>query len=141
MFSEVGFEGIFSVEFLVDNNGELWFLEINFRNSTWSYAATKAGMNLVYGWLLAMEGTNLPQQKRIREGFTAMAEFDDFFVRIKAGENFFTWLKEFTKCECKYCYSSSDVMPFFSTLCYRVLMWPYRKIKRKLGFDTERTAK
>lgn len=54
MFAEIGFEGIFSIEFLVDQNDDLYFLEINFRNSTWSYASTKAGMNLVTGWCSAM---------------------------------------------------------------------------------------
>ena len=30
MFEEIGFEGIFSVEFLIDQNDDLYFLEINF---------------------------------------------------------------------------------------------------------------
>lgn len=46
MFSEIGFEGIFEVEFMGDADGKLWFLEINFRNSTWSLASMKAGMPL-----------------------------------------------------------------------------------------------
>lgn len=36
MFKEIGFEGIFEIEFLESENGELFFGEINFRNSTWS---------------------------------------------------------------------------------------------------------
>lgn len=56
MISEIGYEGIFEVEFMIDQNEELWFLEINFRNSTWSYASTKVGMNLPYLWSKAMIG-------------------------------------------------------------------------------------
>jgi D-aspartate ligase len=52
MFKEIGFDGIYSVEFMLDNNNESWFLEINFRPSTWNYAATKLGMNLSILWSL-----------------------------------------------------------------------------------------
>lgn len=46
MFSEIQFEGIFEVEFMVDADGKLCFLEINFRNSTWILASMKAGIPL-----------------------------------------------------------------------------------------------
>ena len=42
ILKEIGYEGIFEIEFLVDENDQLWFCEINFRNSTWSYASTCA---------------------------------------------------------------------------------------------------
>ncbi len=37
MLSEIGFEGIFSLEFLIDADGTYYFTEVNFRHSTWSY--------------------------------------------------------------------------------------------------------
>ena len=52
--SEIGFEGVYSIEFLIDQNDNYWFCEINFRNSTWSYAATVAGMPLPILWAEAM---------------------------------------------------------------------------------------
>ena len=36
MFKKTGFSGVFSMEFLRDSNDNFYFLEINFRNSTWS---------------------------------------------------------------------------------------------------------
>lgn len=46
MFSEIQFEGIFEVEFMVDADGKLCFLEINFRNSTWSLASMNVSIPL-----------------------------------------------------------------------------------------------
>lgn len=50
------FNGIFSVEFLIDKNDKLYFLEVNFRNSTWSYAFTFGGVNMLYEWAIATLG-------------------------------------------------------------------------------------
>ena len=53
---EVGYTGIFETEFLIDENDELYFLEVNFRNSTWSYAYTYGGYNMPYLWAKAAGG-------------------------------------------------------------------------------------
>jgi D-aspartate ligase len=114
MFSEIGFEGIFSIEFLVDQNDNLYFLEINFRNSTWSYAATKAGMNLVTGWCSAMlEGEKYkPIYREVPAGFTAMVEISDFKTRVagrKCGIG--QWIKDVKNCNCTFYYDKNDKKP------------------------------
>lgn len=114
MFAEIGFEGIFSIEFLVDQNDDLYFLEINFRNSTWSYAATKAGMNLVTGWCSAMlEGdTHKPVYTDVPTGFTAMVEISDFKTRV-AGRRcgIGQWIKDVKNCNCTFYYDKNDKKP------------------------------
>lgn len=40
------FSGIFDIEFLIGEDDELYFMEINFRNSGCSYACTDGGFNL-----------------------------------------------------------------------------------------------
>ena len=50
VLKETEYEGILCMEFLIDEHGDYWFLEINFRNSTWSWASTRLGMNLPYLW-------------------------------------------------------------------------------------------
>lgn len=69
MLSKIGFEGIFSIEFLVDKDQNLYFLEINFRNSTWSYASTVAGMNLPKIWFEGMLSSTLPKAIEIATPF------------------------------------------------------------------------
>lgn len=117
MFKEIQFEGIFEVEFLVDQDNQLYFLEINFRNSTWSYASTIAGMPLPIIWangMLNSGGIELAYRK-IKKPFTAMVEFADYVERVKRqGYSFFKWLSDFRNTECKYYIGKNDAMPFIS---------------------------
>lgn len=119
MFKEIGFEGIFEVEFLVDKDDQLYFLEINFRNSTWSYASTIAGMPLPVIWAKGMlEPTLLlGSYREIREPFWAMVEFDDFVKRVKKHKvTFWKWFSDLKQCKCRYYWGRADSRPFFSML-------------------------
>ena len=122
MFKEIGFEGIFSVEFLIDQNNELYFLEINFRNSTWSYAATKAGMNLPILWSKAMLDSKVVDNAYVKfDEFTAMAEFVDYKDRVKTGEiSLFKWLIQLKKCKCLYFINKNDMRPIYSKFINKV---------------------
>lgn len=106
IMADIGFEGIFSIEFLIDQSGHMFFSEINFRNSTWSYASTCAGMNLPVLWAEQMQGANYTQEdmyRPIKPGFTAMVEVDDFIVRVKKGDcSFIRWLKDMISANCKF---------------------------------------
>ena len=83
MFAEIGFEGIYSVEFLIDQDDNYYFSEINFRHSTWGYAATVAGMNMPELWIKGMLEGGLPENsKKTFEPFTAMVEPIDFQKRV-----------------------------------------------------------
>lgn len=123
MFEEVGFEGIFSVEFLVDDNDQLYFCEINFRNSTWSYASTCAGMNLPVLWAKCMIGEIEYNEsdflKRIPDGFTAMNEITDFKTRVLGNEQkvgLFRWISDFRKSNCKFYFAKGDIKPVFALI-------------------------
>ena len=88
MIADIGFEGIFEIEFLIDKDDNLYFLEINFRNSTWSYASTVAGMPLPVIWSNGMLGKVEVSkcEKKIEYPFKAMVEFDDYRRRVKSGK-------------------------------------------------------
>lgn len=118
MFKEIGFEGIFSVEFLIDQNDDLYFLEINFRNSTWSYASTKAGMNLPILWSNAMLNDKVFDKSYQKfEEFKAMVEFVDYNDRVKTGEiSKKEWFKQLKECKCLYFWNIHDVKPVLSKL-------------------------
>lgn len=51
MFEEIGFEGVFEVEFLIGKDGTFYFMETNFRASAWNPTCKFAGMPLPYLWL------------------------------------------------------------------------------------------
>lgn len=119
MFEEIGFEGIFSVEFLVGEGNELYFLEINFRNSTWSYASTCAGMNLPKLWAESMLTGQISKRnyREIPAGFTAMAEISDFKDRVLTCKiGLIEWIRQVKKCNCTFYYNKVDSAPFWSAL-------------------------
>lgn len=116
MMEEIGFEGVFSIEFLIDQDDNYWFCEVNFRNSTWSYASTVAGMPLAYLWARTMLEGKIPEgsEKVIPEGFTAMVEPIDYSKRIELGLcTPGEWLADFKKTNCGFYYSADDLEPFY----------------------------
>ena len=124
MFREIGFEGIFEVEFLEADDGTLYFGEINFRNSTWSYASTCAGMNLPVLWAEAMLKGKLPENcfNKIPEpGFTAMVELTDFKERvIKRKYSPIKWIQDLKRCQCKYYIGRNDLKPVATMIWSRI---------------------
>lgn len=115
MMEEIGFEGIYSIEFLIDKEGNYWFLEINFRNSTWSYASTCVGMSLPVLWAKSMLSGKVDESdyKEIPEGFTAMVEPIDYAKRVKTGKiDLAQWVIDFKEAGCGFYYSKDDVEPW-----------------------------
>ena len=131
ILKEVGFTGIFSVEFLIDQNDKLYFLEVNFRNSTWSYAYTCGGYNMPYLWAKATleEKLDLSNIKPLEE-YTAMVEPDDFVENVlkhrKIGIR--QWAKEVESAQCYY-WNKEDNSPFWHYLWMRL----WRPIKKKFN--------
>lgn len=129
MIKEIGFEGIFEVEFLVDNDNNLYFSEINFRNSTWSYAATCAGMNLPILWAKGMIDGHIAKYcyKKIEPPFTAMVEINDFSNRVATKKiNLIKWLLELKACKCRYYIGKNDFWPVIYLICSKI----YKRIKK-----------
>ena len=119
MFKEIGFEGIFEIEFLVDQDDELYFSEINFRNSTWSYASTCAGMNLPVLWARTMIEGKIPEDayQEIENTFTAMVEPIDYQKRVvERNYDIEKWYEDFKNAKCKYYFNEKDLKPFFVML-------------------------
>lgn len=117
MITESGYNGIFCIEFLLDEKDNLYFCEVNYRNSGWSYASTRAGMPLPILWAKACLG-KLDTEACITEipkGFTAIVEFADFDTRVRGKMlSFSQWLKEVRSCNCLFYIGKNDWKPFFS---------------------------
>lgn len=115
MFAEIGFEGIYSVEFLIDQDDKYYFSEINFRHSTWGYASTVAGMNLPELWVKGMLEGEIPAgSKKTFEPFTAMVEPIDFQKRvIERNMDWKEWIGELINCKCLFYFNLADMEPFF----------------------------
>lgn len=118
MLSEIGFEGIYSIEFLIDSEDNYYFSEINFRHSTWGYASTVAGMNLPELWIKGMLEGGLPGNlKKEFEPFTAMVEPIDYQKRVVERKmDIKAWVAELIDCKCPFYYNKDDMEPFFEMI-------------------------
>lgn len=114
MFAEIGYEGIFEVEFLIDKDGTYYFLEINFRASAWNYTAACAGMPMSYLWSKSMLAGHIdPSFKKEFDDFTSMSEIIDFGKRVDTGKiSLPEWIKEFKNAKCTYYYNQKDMGPY-----------------------------
>lgn len=118
------FNGIFSVEYLIDKNDELYFLEVNFRNSTWSYAFTYGGVNMPYEWAKAtLEGEiSLAEDGIKKTPFTALVEvkdFKDFVLTRKI--SLLKWIRDLRKTDCLYYWNSKDKKPVFGWIWHLII--------------------
>ena len=123
MIEDIGFEGIFEIEFLIDQDNSLYFLEINFRNSTWSYASTVAGMPLPVIWAKGMKNEICVSncEVSIKEPFCAIVEFDDYRRRVKTHViSKKEWFKEIKNAKCRYYLGKNDIKPFLSVCFHKV---------------------
>lgn len=114
LFEEIGFEGIFEVEFLIDQDDTYYFLEANFRASAWNYSSTVAGMPLSYLWVKSMDAGHIdPEDEKEFEDFTDMSEVIDYGIRVDKGMvSLAEWLRDFKAARGTYYYNEKDMAPF-----------------------------
>ena len=114
MFSKIGFEGIFEVEFIIDQDDTFYFSEINFRASAWNYTGSCAGMPLSYLWVKSMVNGHIEKDDyKSFENFTSLSEPIDFGLRVDTGKiSLAEWLKAFKEAKCTYYYNKDDIAPF-----------------------------
>ena len=114
MFKEIGFDGIFEVEFLIDKDGTYYFMETNFRASAWNPTGLVAGMPLAYLWVKGMENGKIdPSDRKSFEPFTSMSEVIDYGKRVEGGMcSIAEWLRDFKDAKCTYIYNKDDRGPW-----------------------------
>ena len=115
---EIGYEGIFSVEFVVKDN-RYYFLEINLRNDGVGYLYSAAGINYPYLWVLYNTGKlteNLLQRITFKSPFYLMSEGDLF--NVLAGKvSTVQWFRECLGADAHFRLNMHDMMPFIYSSC------------------------
>lgn len=135
LIKKTGFSGIFSIEFLITQDDELVFLEVNFRHSTWAYASKIGGANLVTIWAkstihgcLCLDGVSTTKTP-----FKAMAELPDFSNHvIKGSTSLKQWIKDFRDCECTFFYNKEDKKPFFAIVMKEIMRYSKKIVAEKI---------
>lgn len=119
MIEEIGFEGIFDAEFLIGPDDKYYFLEINFRNTTWSYASDVLGMPLAYLWVEAMKNGKVLADafKSNQKPILCMVEPIDYNLRCRQrGYSKCKWFLELMRCKCMDYWNWHDLKPSFIML-------------------------
>ena len=129
LIKKCNFSGCFEIEFLVDKNDQLWFLEVNFRFSFWNYAVTFGGINYPISWAKDTLSNKVEDVEKgsIRQYFTAMSEPGDFGQSVAGGKiSFFKWLGQLLKSDMLFFYNPKDKLPALSFWFHKFT----RKLKR-----------
>ncbi len=107
------------MEFLIDENADLYFSEINFRVSTWSWASTVASMNLPHLSSETVTSGKVPKRiyRTIPDDFTALVDPIDYGKRIDTCKiSSAKWLADFKDADVKYYYDKDDLEPYFTMM-------------------------
>lgn len=134
MMTEMGYEGIYEFELLLGEDERYYFLEVNLRNSGWSYASTVAGMPLPILWAKSMVNGYIDPNdiKTIKPGFVFIDDINDFKARVGGHRmSLFKWIKEYKKADCRLTLGRHDIKPMIFLVGGRVA----KKIGRKLRLN------
>lgn len=108
--------GIFSIDFLIGKDDKIYFLEVNFRNSAWSYPSTCAGINLPVLWALSIldKKLNITNVKIKKLPFSAIVDSEVLSKSLREGV--FSTIKgiiRIMKSDCCVIWSRKDQVPFW----------------------------
>ncbi len=121
---EIGYKGLFSVEFIRDAVGNDYFLEINMRNDGNAYCVQCAGVNLPNIWYkyAANPQAEIKESVVFERPIYLMPEFNDIRNIFKVGV--MQWMRECFTADTHTIFDKYDLAPFFYAL--------YSKVKRKI---------
>lgn len=115
LMKDIGYEGLFDVEFLVGKDGTLYFTEINFRNSIWDYIGVAEGISFPLVWAESVLSGKIDSkwEKGITKEYTAMVEPIDYGIRVKKGGlDLAKWLNDFKNTDIMFYHDQEDLAPF-----------------------------
>lgn len=110
----IGYQGLFSMEYLRDKKGRDYFMEINMRNDGNGICVTGAGVNLPYIWYQYCVGGDYKKEiaNNIQDIFV-MPEIDDFRCFVKTGKmSIIKWFKDVKKSSVFMEFDKRDIKPF-----------------------------
>lgn len=108
----IGYEGLFSMEFLRDNSDKDYFLEINLRNDGNAYCVKSAGVNLPYIYVYYKQFNRLPNVPlTINKSVYFMPELSDLKRGIRE-VGLYKWILQFLQAESHAIFNKNDIRPF-----------------------------
>ena len=113
MILEIHFSGCFEVEFLIDKDQQLHFLEINMRFSGANYGVNIGGVNLPYVWAQSTLGNKIDTENLVlrQSPYYVVNDMMDFQFAKETG--YLKWLKQMLLADGYYLFNRKDLKPFF----------------------------
>lgn len=117
MMEEIGYNGLFDIEFLLGDDDVLYFMEINFRADGAIYKLAE-GVNLPAAWCELACSTELPECLPIKKDyFVGMTEVQDFKLNVLIGhKNPFKWFWQFCTADRHMLFNLKDPKPILVRL-------------------------
>lgn len=126
--STIGYNGLFSLEFIRYKKGRDYFLEINLRNDGNAYCVQSAGVNLPLIWFKYAISGEVPDFK---ESISKPVFFIPDFIDMKAGikkEGLFGWIYQFVTAKSHSLFNLKDMGPFIYEFRHRVMAYIRKRI-------------
>lgn len=113
LIRNANYSGIFDAEFIQDTNGELVFLEVNWRTGMYNYNHTVEGINLPYLWAKSTINDQIEENAIIprQDPYTTMDEISAFSDMLRHPKLFMRWLKTIGDADILYYYNKKDIRP------------------------------
>lgn len=105
------YSGLFSVEFIKDKNGKIYFMEMNFRNDGNSICVTNSGVNLPYIWYLSCLGEDWKKALKNIHTEYVMPEFQELALWYSYGIDTKTMIGDFRRATSYMDYDKDDLKP------------------------------
>ena len=121
MMEEIGYDGLFDIEFLLGDDNVLYFMEINFRVDGAIYKVAE-GVNLPDAWisLADVDKKDLPDNLTTKKDrFTGITEIHDFKTSVMTGQaNPLKWLWQLCTADRRMTLNFHDPKPLFLRMSY-----------------------
>lgn len=117
LMKKTHYSGVFSIDLLIGKDGKIYFLEVNFRNSAWSYPSTCAGVNLLIIWAQSILNNKLEtgNVKIKKLPHSSIADIEELSHALCDGlGQTIKVLKKIWRCNSCVLWNRKDQSPFWS---------------------------
>lgn len=113
LIRKANYSGIFDAEFMQDSNGDLYFLEVNWRTGMYNYNHTCEGINLPYIWAKSMIDNKIDNDSihLFKEHYSAIDEISSFTSVLRCPKYFIKWIRTMIKADVYFYYNKHDKKP------------------------------
>ena len=125
----IRFSGIFNMDFLLDQDDHLFFLEINMRSGARNYAVTSGGLNMPFLWANATLTGNTPSNLTLKDSYIAVDELADLNAVFSHDISMKQWMDDIRTADVFFWYYKHDNAPIRYYIRHKLM----NGVKKVLG--------